>query len=130
MRAKALLCSSQISQPCFSSTLDPYVRIILIQEGKKVQKKKSTVKKQTLSPYYNEQFVFKVPPDKIELSALQFLVMDYDLIGKADLIGQVTIGVNTYGPQLRHWRDMLRNPKRPMAQWHMLRPKMSKDEEE
>eukprot|EP00794_Sanderia_malayensis_P012747 gene12747-14053_t len=113
-----------------SGVSDPYVRIVLIQDGKKIKKKKSTVKKQTLNPYYNEKFIFMVAPDKVEQSALQFNVMDYDLIGKADLIGQVTIGVNTYGPQLRHWRDMLRNPSKPCPQWHMLRPKMSKDEQE
>ena len=92
--------------------------------------KKSTVKKQTLNPYYNEQFYFLVPPEKIEKSALEFMVMDYDLIGKADVIGQIRIGAGTYGPQLRHWRDMLRNPRKPMPQWHMLRPKSKKGEED
>lgn len=111
-------------------SLDPYVRIMLYYEGKKVKMKKSSVKKQTLNPYYNEQFTFIVPPERIELSALKFMVMDYDLIGKADVIGQITVGMGTYGPQLRHWRDMLRNPRKPMAQWHLLRPKSGKGEEE
>ena len=114
----------------FPLLTDPYVLINLLQNGKRIKRKKSSVKKQTLNPYYNEQFKFIVAPDKIEKTALQFMVMDYDLIGKADLIGQVTIGVNTYGPQLRHWRDMLRNPRKPMPQWHMLRPKSKKEEED
>ncbi|XP_065051858.1 synaptotagmin-2-like isoform X2 [Rhopilema esculentum] len=101
-----------------------------VSGGKKVKMKKSTVKKQTLNPYYNEQFLFIVPPEKIEKTAIQFMVMDYDLIGKADVIGQVTIGVGTYGPQLRHWRDMLRNPHKPLPQWHMLRPKIKKGEDD
>eukprot|EP00112_Aurelia_sp_Birch-Aquarium-sp1_P010756 Seg229.5 transcript_id=Seg229.5/GoldUCD/mRNA.D3Y31 product="Synaptotagmin 1" pseudo=true protein_id=Seg229.5/GoldUCD/D3Y31 len=109
---------------------DPYVRITLFEDGKKVKLKKSTVKKQTLNPYYNEQFYFIVAPEKIEKSAIEFMVMDYDLIGKADVIGQIRIGAGTYGPQLRHWRDMLRNPRKPMPQWHMLRPKSKKGEED
>ena len=105
------------------------MRITLFEDGKKIKLKKSTVKKQTLNPYYNEQFYFIVPPEKVEKSALEFMVMDYDLIGKADVIGQIRIGAGTYGPQLRHWRDMLRNPRKPMPQWHMLRPKSKKGEE-
>jgi len=109
---------------------DPYVRITVFIDGKKAEVKKSTVKKQTLKPYYNEQFVFTVPPEKIEKSAVQFMVLDYDIIGKADVIGQITIGTGTYGPQLRHWRDMLRNPRKPMPQWHLLRPKTKKGEDD
>ena len=118
-----------VTCPNFSHS-DPYVRISVFIDKKKVKVKKSTVKKQTLKPYYDEQFVFIVPPDKIEKAAIQFMVLDYDLIGKADVIGQITVGAGTYGPQLRHWKDMLRNPRKPVSQWHLLRPKAKKGEED
>jgi len=35
---------------------DPYVKINLMMNGKRLKKKKTTVKKNTLSPYYNESF--------------------------------------------------------------------------
>ena len=92
--------------------------------------KKSSVKKQTLKPFYNEKYTFIVPPEKIEKSAIQFMVLDHDLIGKADVIGQITVGAGSYGPQLRHWRDMLRNPREYISQWHLLRPKAKKGEED
>ena len=37
---------------------DPYVKINLMMNGKRLKKKKTTVKKNTLSPYYNESFRF------------------------------------------------------------------------
>ncbi|KOB75189.1 putative synaptotagmin X, partial [Operophtera brumata] len=40
---------------------DPYVKICLICQGKRIKKKKTTVKKNTLSPVYNEALVFDLP---------------------------------------------------------------------
>ena len=37
--------------------------------------------------------------------------------------GEVSIGSNTYGPQLRHWRDMTMDYRKTIACWHMLGPK-------
>lgn len=47
-------------------------------------------------------------------------VLDYDKIGKNDAIGKVFVGYNSTGAELRHWSDMLANPRRPIAQWHTL----------
>jgi len=48
-------------------------------------------------------------------------VLDYDKIGKNDAIGKVFVGLNSSGTELRHWSDMLANPRRPIAQWHVLK---------
>jgi hypothetical protein len=47
--------------------LDPYVKISLMLNGKRVKKKKTTIKKCTLNPYYNESFSFEVPFEQIQV---------------------------------------------------------------
>ncbi|CAG5958073.1 unnamed protein product [Menidia menidia] len=99
---------------------DPYVKIHLMQNGKRLKKKKTTIKKNTLNPYYNESFSFEVPCEQIEKVQVAVTVLDYDKIGKNDAIGKVLLGANSTGTEQRHWTDMLANPRRPIAQWHSL----------
>ncbi|KAM9377956.1 synaptotagmin-A-like [Pholidichthys leucotaenia] len=101
---------------------DPYVKIHLMQNGKRLKKKKTTIKKNTLNPYYNESFSFEVPCEQIEKVQIAVTVLDYDKIGKNDAIGKVLLGGNSIGTEQRHWADMLANPRRPIAQWHSLQP--------
>ena len=60
---------------------DPYVKVYLLCEGKRIKKKKTTVKKATLSPVYNEALVFDVPAENIEDVSLIVKVIDYDRYG-------------------------------------------------
>lgn len=106
---------------------DPYVKIHLMQNGKRLKKKKTTIKKNTLNPYYNESFSFEVPFEQIQKVQVVVTVLDYDKIGKNDAIGKVFVGYNCTGAELRHWSDMLANPRRPIAQWHTLTPEEEVD---
>ncbi|XP_014661570.1 PREDICTED: synaptotagmin-1-like isoform X1 [Priapulus caudatus] len=99
---------------------DPYIKLGLFLGNKRLKKKKSTIKKNTLNPYYNESFSFEVPFEQIQKVSLIVTVVDYDRIGSSEAIGRVILGCNSTGSALRHWSDMLASPRRPIAQWHTL----------
>ncbi|KAK0183487.1 hypothetical protein PV327_001524 [Microctonus hyperodae] len=99
---------------------DPYVKIYLLCQGKRIKKKKTTVKKNTLFPVYNESLVFDVPADNVEDVSLIVKVIDYDRIGSDELMGCTAIGSSFIGIGRDHWLEMLDNPRKPVAQWYPL----------
>ncbi|XP_051743666.1 synaptotagmin Va [Ctenopharyngodon idella] len=99
---------------------DPFVKVVLQHNGKRIKKKKTTVKQNTLNPYFNESFSFEIPFAQIQKIQVLITVYDYDKLGSNDPIGKCWIGFGASGVGLRHWSDMLANPRRPVAQWHTL----------
>lgn len=41
---------------------------------------------------------------------------------RAEPVGKVLLGARASGQPLQHWADMLAHARRPVAQWHPLRP--------
>ncbi|KAI8504510.1 PREDICTED: synaptotagmin-1-like [Branchiostoma belcheri] len=115
-----ILECKQLKKMDLGGASDPYVKIYLMMNGKRLKKKKTTVKKCTLNPYYNESFKFDIPFDQIQKVELVITVLDWDAIGGSDPIGRTVLGCNATGAELRHWSDMLANPRRPICQWHTL----------
>ncbi|XP_053576458.1 synaptotagmin-1 [Bombina bombina] len=101
---------------------DPYVKVHLALNKKKWKRKKTTVKKNTLSPYFNEAFTFDVSLQQMQNIDLIISVWDHDKVNKNKQIGKLFLGCRASGNALRHWSDMLAHPRRPMAQWHNLQP--------
>ena len=46
---------------------------------------------------------------------------DYDRIGSSDPIGKVLLGYNRKGLEIKHWKEMIENPRRPIVHWHILK---------
>ena len=59
------------------------------------QKYKTTVKKDSYSPDWNETFAFPVESISAGVSSLSVVVMDWDMLKKNDLVGEVVIPGNT-----------------------------------
>lgn len=58
---------------------------------KKVEKRKSIVFKCNLNPIFDEKFEYQLPVEQLREAALEVMVMDFDNIGRNELIGKITI---------------------------------------
>uniref|UniRef100_A0A8B9UEE7 C2 domain-containing protein n=1 Tax=Anas zonorhyncha TaxID=75864 RepID=A0A8B9UEE7_9AVES len=99
---------------------DPYVKASLMAEGRRLKKRKTSIKKNTLNPSYNEALVFDVPHESVHHVSLTIAVVDYDCIGHNEVIGMCRVGSDAEGPGREHWAEMLANPRKPIEHWHTL----------
>lgn len=99
---------------------DPYVKASLVCDGRRLKKRKTSIKKNTLNPTYNEALVFDIPNENIENVSIVIAVMDYDCIGHNEVIGMCRVGSDVDGPGREHWSSMLGNPRKPIEHWHQL----------
>uniref|UniRef100_A0A8C4SSK3 Synaptotagmin 6 n=1 Tax=Erpetoichthys calabaricus TaxID=27687 RepID=A0A8C4SSK3_ERPCA len=99
---------------------DPYVKVSLLCDGRRLKKKKTTIKKNTLNPTYNEAIIFDIPPENMDQVSLLISVMDYDRVGHNEIIGVNRVGINAEGLGRDHWNEMLAYPRKPIAHWHPL----------
>ncbi|XP_059942573.1 synaptotagmin-6 isoform X1 [Mesoplodon densirostris] len=99
---------------------DPYVKVSLLCDGRRLKKKKTTIKKNTLNPVYNEAIIFDIPPENMDQVSLLISVMDYDRVGHNEIIGVCRVGVSAEGLGRDHWNEMLAYPRKPIAHWHSL----------
>eukprot|EP00914_Ancora_sagittata_P010845 GHVO01021154.1.p1 GENE.GHVO01021154.1~~GHVO01021154.1.p1 ORF type:complete len:195 (+),score=30.41 GHVO01021154.1:561-1145(+) len=100
---------------------DPYVKVWMLHEGKKIEKKKTTIKEKNLNPVFNESFIFNVPYENIRKTSLSISVMDYDRLGRNELIGQIVLGSKSGPMEVKHWNEMFAKSRQPVAQWHILK---------
>uniref|UniRef100_H3AWF7 Synaptotagmin 9 n=1 Tax=Latimeria chalumnae TaxID=7897 RepID=H3AWF7_LATCH len=99
---------------------DPYVKVSLMCEGRRLKKRKTSTKRNTLNPVYNEAIVFDVPPENIDQVSLLIAVMDYDRVGHNEIIGVCRVGNDAESLGRDHWNEMLTYPRKPIAHWHPL----------
>ncbi|ESO12606.1 synaptotagmin 7d [Helobdella robusta] len=100
---------------------DPYVKVWLMHDGKKIEKKKTEVHEKNLNPIFNDIFNFTVPYDKIRQSSLVVSVMDYDRMGRNEAIGQLVLGSKSGQMEVKHWNEMFAKSRQNVSQWHVLK---------
>ncbi|XP_051841585.1 extended synaptotagmin-3 [Antechinus flavipes] len=83
-------------RPCCSSGVDPYVRVYLLPERKWTSRKKTSVKRKTLNPQYDEKFEFCVPMEEVKKRTLDIAVKNHRPFGshKRKELGKVLIDLS------------------------------------
>ena len=100
------------------------MKITLLLNEKPAKTKKTSVKKNTIDPVFNESFSFNLTPEQLEVTSLAITVWDYNSKSQNDFVGRNVLGKFATGPhEITHWNRMLRSPRSPVAQWHTLRTK-------
>lgn len=96
---------------------------ITLTHGQKVLKtKKTSVKKNTIDPVFNESLSFNLTPDQLEMCSIVITVWDYNSKSRDDFVGRIVLGKQASGHyEVTHWNRMLQCQRSPVAQWHTLR---------
>jgi len=119
-----ILKASNLPRPHRFGLADPYVKVYLIHRGKRQAKWKTSIKRSTLLPVFNEPFQFDIVDMNLKNVHLEILVMDHDRFRRNDIIGVVYIGPNS--PQecgRSQWSEMLITPRHSVSRWHPLLPR-------
>ncbi|KAH9638791.1 hypothetical protein HF086_002031 [Spodoptera exigua] len=76
--------------PALANACDPYIKIQLMPDERRVLQTKQ--KKKTCNPFFDETFVYQIPPGKIESLTLKLSVLDVGRVGKGkQLIGHIIL---------------------------------------
>ncbi|XP_063923369.1 synaptotagmin-12 isoform X2 [Zophobas morio] len=102
---------------------DAFVKVYLMQQSKKIHKKKTSTKKAERSPIFNESMMFSVPAHTLSTIQLRLTVAEAspNPSTKAFAVGHVIVGAQATGRSLNHWNQMLTALRKPVAMWHTLR---------
>ncbi|NWZ18376.1 SYT12 protein, partial [Asarcornis scutulata] len=95
--------------------------VYLLQDGRKISKKKTAVKRDDNNPVFNEAMIFSVPAIVLQDLSLRVTVAESGEDGRADNTGHVLIGPAASGMGITHWNQMLATLRKPVSMWHPLR---------
>lgn len=121
--------AKQLLQTDLYGGSDPFVKITLVHFEKPIKTKKTTIKKNTLDPVFNESVSFNINPQQLETSSIVMTVWDYNSKSRDDFVGRIVLGKYGTGPhEFTHWSRMLQSQRSPVAQWHSLRTRQECDQ--
>ncbi|KAM7063454.1 extended synaptotagmin-3 [Molossus nigricans] len=98
--------------PCTSSGVDPYVRVYLLPERRWTSRKKTSVKRKTVEPFFDETFEFFVPLEEVQKRSLDVAVKNSRPLGshRRKELGKVLIDLSK--------EDLIMG----FSQWYELTP--------
>ncbi|XP_020142006.2 LOW QUALITY PROTEIN: synaptotagmin-8 [Microcebus murinus] len=99
-----------------------YVKVQLMLGQRRWKKRRTSARKGSASPYFNEAFTFLLPVSQVQSADLVLAVWARGPQLRAEPVGKVLLGAHASGQPLQHWADALAHARRPVAQWHRLQP--------
>ncbi|XP_071378411.1 synaptotagmin-like protein 2 isoform X7 [Centroberyx affinis] len=75
---------------------DPYVKCYLLPDRTKLGKRKTSVKKKTLNPTYNEILRFKIIMEVLKTQKLNISVWHHDTFGRNSFLGEVDLDLSEW----------------------------------
>lgn len=101
----------------------------MVHFEKPIKTKKTSGKKNTIDPVFNESINFNITPQQLENTSIVVTVWDYNSKSKDDFVGRVVLGKYGSGPhEYTHWNRMLTSQRSAVAQWHSLRSRQECDQ--
>ena len=108
--------------------IDPFVKVRITVKQKRMFNWKTSVKRKTLAPEYNETFSYEVTDDMrmsmdIENVMISLDIFDHDHLRPNDRMGNISIGKHAstrLGRQ--HWAEVLKSPQQRISYWHPIQP--------
>ncbi|XP_048387910.1 synaptotagmin-like protein 2 isoform X2 [Stegostoma tigrinum] len=94
-------------------TSDPYVKTYLLPDRTRPSKRKSSVKKASLNPQYNETLKYKIKKQELLNRTLNVSVWHNDILGRNVFLGETEVEMNSWD-----WRNNTPN-------WYTLQSKPS-----
>uniref|UniRef100_A0A669QR50 Synaptotagmin-like protein 2 n=1 Tax=Phasianus colchicus TaxID=9054 RepID=A0A669QR50_PHACC len=95
---------------------DPYVKTYLLPEKYKLGKRKTSVKKKTFNPVFNEILRYKIEKDLLKNQTLNISVWHNDTFGRNSFLGEVELDLGTWD-----WNDK----SNKQINWFPLKPRTS-----
>lgn len=101
----------------------------MVHFEKPIKTKKTSGKKNTIDPVFNESINFNITPQQLENTSMVITVWDYNSKSKDDFVGRIVLGKYGTGPhEYTHWSRMLNSQRSAVAQWHSLRSRQECDQ--
>ena len=100
---------------------DPFVRVSLLSGGKRTKKKRTSTKRNSSNPVWNEALVFNIRgKDCLGDVQLELTMFSENLLGKDEMMGKLVVGEQVKRVEhTAHWLDRLNNTN-IAGQWHQL----------
>ncbi|XP_057306003.1 uncharacterized protein LOC130644420 isoform X3 [Hydractinia symbiolongicarpus] len=77
-------------------TSDPYVKVYMLPDKTKTTKKKTTFRRKTLNPQWNETIKYKFNREELLKKTLQVTAWNHDRFGRNDFLGEVQVNMKHY----------------------------------